>query len=138
MKINNSKLQRIVQWAVLLMMSVSLSAHAGLFGFGGTNWKEEVLLHDGSKIVVERSVARGGRHEIGQMPPYKEQSLSFSLPATGKAIKWHDHHSEDIGTANFLPMLLDVVQDVPYLLVSPHGLSFLQQMGATKSTLCHF
>jgi hypothetical protein len=106
---------------LILTLGASMSAYAGLFGFGGTSWKEEALLHDGSKIVVERSVARGGRHEIGQTPPYKEQSLSFSLPTTGKAIKWHDHYSEDIGTANFLPMLLDVVQDVPYLLVSPMG-----------------
>jgi hypothetical protein len=33
---------------VLLMLS--MSASAGLFGFGGTSWKEEVLLHDGRKI----------------------------------------------------------------------------------------
>jgi Ca2+-binding RTX toxin-like protein len=28
-----------------------MSAYAGLFGFGGTSWKEEVLLHDGSKLA---------------------------------------------------------------------------------------
>jgi hypothetical protein len=43
-----------------------MSADAGLFGLGGTSWKEEVLLHDGSTILVDRSVVRGGRHEIGR------------------------------------------------------------------------
>ena len=63
----------------ILAMGTVTSADAGLFGLGGTSWKEEVLLHDGSTILVDRSVVRGGRHEIGQQPPFKEQSLSFQL-----------------------------------------------------------
>lgn len=50
---------------LVVAVSMSLNADAGFLGFGGYSWKEEVLLHDGSKIVVERSVERGGRHEIG-------------------------------------------------------------------------
>jgi hypothetical protein len=52
--------------STILNLGVSLNAEAGLFGFGGTSWKEEVLLHDGSKVIVDRSAERGGRHEIGQ------------------------------------------------------------------------
>ena len=37
------------------------NACAGLFGFGGDSWKEEVLLHDGAKIVVKRSLSYSGR-----------------------------------------------------------------------------
>ncbi len=107
--------------AVILMMGVGMNAMAGLFGPGGTSWKEEVLLHDGTKIVVERSVELGGRHEIGQRPPYKEQSLSFTLPGSHQSIRWDDHYSEDIGTANFLPMLLDIRAGVVFLVVSPMG-----------------
>ena len=106
---------------LILTLGVSMSADAGLFGFGGTSWKEEVLLHDGSKIIVERSVERGGRHEIGQKPPYKEQSLSFTMPSSHQTIRWEDHYSEDIGTANFLPMLLDIRDGVAYLVASPMG-----------------
>jgi hypothetical protein len=43
----------------------------------GTSWKEEVLLHDGTKLIVERSVVRKGRHEIGQKPPIGEERLDF-------------------------------------------------------------
>ena len=97
------------------------SASAGIAGFGGSSWKEEVLLHDGSKIVVERSVERGGRHEIGQEPPYKEQNLSFVMPDSHEAIRWEDRYSKDIGTANFLPMLLDIHEGTAYLVAYPMG-----------------
>ena len=105
----------------ILTVGVSMGANAGLFGLGGASWKEEVLLHDGSRIVVERRVERGGRHEIGQQPPYKEQSLSFAFPGTAQEIVWEDNFSEDVGSANFLPMLLDIRNGTAYLVVSPMG-----------------
>jgi hypothetical protein len=92
-----------------------------LFGFGGDTWQEEVLLHDGRKIVVERTVEQGGRHEIGQKPPYKEQRLRFTMPGTSQAVTWHDHYSDDLGQANFLPMAIDIVGGMPYLVVHPMG-----------------
>lgn len=103
------------------MGGIGMNAHAGLFGLGGTSWKEEVLLHDGSKIIVERSVERGGRHEIGQKPPIKEQSLSFTPHGASKPVTWEDRYSEDVGGANFLPMLLDVINGTPYLVTNPMG-----------------
>ncbi len=106
---------------LVVALSMSMSAEAGLFGFGGTSWKEEVLLHDGSKIIVARKVDRGGRHEIGQEPPIKEQSLSFTMPGMGDQVTWKDDFSEDVGSANFLPMLLDVKQSIAYLVVYPMG-----------------
>jgi hypothetical protein len=106
---------------VILTMGASMNANAGLFGLGGTSWQEEVLLHDGTKIIVERSVERGGRHEIGQEPPIKEQSLRFTLPGTSEKITWHDKVTEDVGSANFLPMLLDVQNGVVYLIAHPMG-----------------
>ena len=121
MKANHLWLKQITKLGLLLMIGVSMSADAGLFGFGGTNWKEEVLLHDGSKIIVDRSVEHGGRHEIGQKPPYKEQSLAFTMPGTNQKVTWEDKFSEDVGSANFLPMLLDVRDGVAYLVASPMG-----------------
>ena len=49
--------------------------------FGGDSWKEEVLLHDGSKIWLlhaPSSVAGGMRS--GSSPRYKEQGLTFTMP----------------------------------------------------------
>ena len=114
-------LKQITKLGLLLMLGVSVSADAGLFGFGGDSWKEEVLLHDGSKIIVERSVELGGRHELGQKPPIKEQSLTFTLPSTQKRLIWEDHYSEDVGSSNFNPMLLEIVKGTAYVLVAPAG-----------------
>ena len=114
-------MRKIMQLGLALMTATSLSACAGPAGSDGTSWKEEVLLHDGSKIIVERSIERGGRHEIGQEPPYKEQSLSFVMPGTQRTIQWEDRYSKDIGAANFLPMLLDVSGGAAYLVASPMG-----------------
>jgi len=93
----------------------------GFLGLGGTKWKEEVLLHDGRKIVVERQVERGGRHEIGQKPPIKEQSLAFTLPSSNERVIWTATYSKEVGYADLRPLLLDIVHDVPYLVTDPVG-----------------
>lgn len=102
-------------------LAVSMSADAGLFGLGGTSWKEEVLLHDGSKIIVERSVERGGRHEIGQQQSIKEESLTFTLLTTNDRITWKNEFSKDVGFADFMPMLLDIFQGTAYVVSVPAG-----------------
>lgn len=113
--------KQITKLGLLLMMGVTMSADAGLFGLGGTSWKEEVLLHDGSKIIAERSVERGGRHEVGQEPPIKKQSLAFTLRSTNEHVTWEDEFTEDVGGANFLPMQLELRQGIAYLVVHPMG-----------------
>jgi len=105
----------------LAALSIAWSTCANTNAMGGTNWKEEVRLHDGRKIVAERWVKRGGRHEIGQEASYSEQSLRFTLPGSREVIQWKDQYSEDIGTANFLPMLLDVRDTTVYLVAYPMG-----------------
>lgn len=105
----------------ILWLGVTDLATAGLFGFGGDSWQEEVLLHDGSKVMLERMVKRGGRHEIGQKPSYKEQRLRFTIPGTNQTVTWEDHYSDDLGQANFLPMALDIMTGTPYLVVYPMG-----------------
>lgn len=106
---------------LILTLGVSMSADAGLFGFGGDSWKEEVLLHDGSKIIVKRTVERGGRHEIGQQPPIKEESLIFTVPTTNERITWKNEYSEDVGFADFMPILIDIVQGTAYVVFAPVG-----------------
>lgn len=92
----------------------------GFLGFGGTSWKEEVQLHDGSKIIVKRSQIYGGRHEIGQTPPIKEQDISFTLPGTNKTITWKSEYSEDIGRANFKLLALHILNDTSYVVAIPN------------------
>jgi hypothetical protein len=96
---------------------------------GKTSWKEEVLLHDGSKIVVERSVERGGKHELGQRPPIKAQSLTFTPPGANESVTWEDNFTQDVGGANFLPMQLEIRKDTAYLVAYPMGCQSYNKWG---------
>lgn len=121
MKANHWWLTQMAKLGCLFLMGASMSAEAGLFGSDDFSWKEEALLHDGSKIIVERSVDRGGRHEIGQRPPIKEQSVSFTLPGTSENVVWNDQFSKDIGGASFLPMMIEVKNGTAFLVAHPMG-----------------
>lgn len=75
-------------------------------------WKEEVLLHDGQVIVIERSVKTGYVPvEIGQPPGESDYTLTFAAP-DGKSVTW------DGGRSRFIPMILDFEQDVPYVVAT--------------------
>lgn len=110
-------------WLLAISLTIlggGMSAEAGLFGFGGDSWKEEVLLHDGQKIIVERSQTYGGRHEIGQSQPIKEHTISFTLPQSKKPITWTSEYSKDIGRTNFNLLAVHVMNGTPYLVASPN------------------
>jgi hypothetical protein len=107
-------MQRMMKLGLILLLGASISACS-------TSWKEEVQLHDGSKIIVKRSVERGGRHELGQQPPIKEQDFNFTLPTTNELIVWKSAFSEDVGLADFMPMLVDIVQGSAYVVTAPVG-----------------
>lgn len=101
MNIHKDMMKQIVKLGLLLMIGGSMSACAGFLGIGGTSWKEEVLLHDGSKLIVKRSQSYGGRHEIGQPCPIKEHTINFTLPGSNKTITWTSEYGEDLGRTNF-------------------------------------
>lgn len=106
---------------LLLSLVASSGANAGLFGFGGDSWKEDVLLHDGQRIVVKRSQTYGGRSEIGQGGAISGQKLSFTLPSSNKTITFKDEYSVDIGGRNFLLLALHVLNGTPYVVVQTVG-----------------
>ena len=115
MRANQQWLKRIAKLVLILMMGVSMSACSA------TSWKEEVLLHDCSKIAVNRSQSYGGRHELGQPEPIKEHSISFNLPGSGRNITWTSEFGEDIGLSNFELLAVHVLNDVPYVIAEPNG-----------------
>ncbi len=99
-----------------------LGAIMNACAFGGkASWKEEVLLHDGKKIILERSQTRGGRHEIGQDIPVNRHTVSFAVPGTGRTIKWESEFGLEIERSSLLPLALDVVGGVPYLVTTTAG-----------------
>ena len=71
-------------------------------------WQEEVLLHDGRVIVVERSVRTGEVPvELGQPQGESDYSLTFWAP-DGRTITWESGKS-------FLPMILDFFDGTAYV-----------------------
>lgn len=116
-----SGLRRVAQvLGVIVALYATAVAEAGLFGFGGDSWQEEVLLHDGSKIVVTRSQTYGGRHELGQSSPVKEHTITFTLPGLNNTISWTSEYDESLGRTNFKPLGLHVLNGTPYIVVKPN------------------
>lgn len=110
----------IVASLLAVLSGIGVRAEAGFFGFGGDSWQEEVLLHDGSKMVITRSQTYGGSHEIGQPPPIKEHTVTFTLPNTDKTISWTSEYEEDIGRTNFYLLAVHVLNGTPYIVAEPN------------------
>ncbi len=106
--------------SLVLTVGVAMNAEAGFLGLGGDSWKEEVLLHDGRKVVITRSQTYGGSREIGQPPPIKEHTITFTLPNTDKTIRWTSEYGEDIGRTNFVLLAVHVLNGTPYLVTEPN------------------
>lgn len=120
MSLGHSLLRVVKTISLVLTLGISMSVDAGLFEFGGTSWKEEVLLHDGQKIIVKRSQSYGGRREPGQSPPIKEHTITFTPPGSNKTITWTSEYSQDVGRANFNLVALHILNGAPYIVAEPN------------------
>ena len=101
------------------MCGASLYAHAD----DAMTWKEEVLLHDGRKMTIERAVKLGGyvtldsreRRALGE-------TVTFVLPESKKTIVWKTDFRDSMSEPNSLnPLVLDIVNGVPYIAAYPAG-----------------
>jgi hypothetical protein len=109
---------------LILTLGASMNAEAGLFGIGGNtmSWKEEVLLHDGQMIVLERFYNLGGYPAIeshNRSP--LDLTLTFTLPGSDKVVVWKTEFNNSPELNSLGPLLLDVVDGTPYLATSPAG-----------------
>ena len=112
---------RLIDTLILLVLAaVSLSACAGLPFTGGSSWKEEALLHDGRTLIVERSIIRRGRHEIGQSPPIGEQTIRFKLPGSKKTVRWTSAYDDELGRSGLNLLAVHVLNDTPYVIAEPN------------------
>lgn len=111
--------KRIMAPVLLLMMGVSMSADAGLFGlFGGSEkWKEEVQLNDGRIIIIEREqINESGGDEwalnrSGTKP--KEYRIRFaSADGTVKMAEWRSTKKSP-KTWPEVPLVFDFVSGQP-------------------------
>jgi len=112
----NGMMRRITKLGLLLMMGVSMSACS-------KDWKEEVLLHDGKKIIVERV------QNLGSRPTWEsrerailDETITFSLPGTSQKIVWSMSFRDDVPDQNGVNVvLLGIVNNVPYIAGYPAG-----------------
>lgn len=113
-----ANLLKTIAFALTLGMMMTACAQTGRSG--ADSWKEEVLLHDGQKIMVERSQTYKGRSEPGQSSPIGEHTIRFSLPGISKPITWTSEYGEDIGRTDFNLSALHVKDNVPYVVAEPN------------------
>ena len=127
--LNNTICQTIFRCLLLvsglLMVFSSFAESNGRIDSGtgsrfGDSWQEEVLLHDGRTIIVDRSQSYGGGHEIGQRPPVRDMTITFTLPSLGKRISWFSEYGEDLGRSNFTLAALHILNDTPYVVALPN------------------
>jgi hypothetical protein len=79
---------------------------------GPFDWKEEILLHDGRKVVVDRVDTYGGSREPSQAEPNtKDRTIRFADPSDPK--KTYSH--KITGSSNYL--MLDFYEGKPWLIV---------------------
>lgn len=108
-----------------IILMVSATANAGLFGLGGStmSWKEEVLLHDGQAIVAERFYNLGGYPTLESTEPAAlAETVIFNLPNSGQNIIWKTDFGDAVPEPNSLNLFLfDVVNGVPYIATYPAG-----------------
>jgi hypothetical protein len=108
-------LKHIVKLGLLLMMGAGMNANSSTM-----RWKEEVVLHNGEKLIVSRTQRDDplGFREIGQPALRVEEAISFTIPRTNKNVIW----KSDFGKGredNLSLLLLDILDDIPYIAASP-------------------
>lgn len=111
------------QWLLAIAVTANLTACTAMPGIGHTmSWKEEVRLHDGQVIVVERFYNLGGYPAIeshNRSP--LDETLTFTLPGSSKEIVWKSEFNNLPEPNSLGPLLLGVVDGIPYLATSPAG-----------------
>lgn len=107
---------------LILTMGVGMNAMAGWFGLDGTSWKEEVLLHDGAKIVVQRSQSYGSRPTLDSREKRVLEEV-WSIPVLGgdRTLIWKTGFRTPPEGPSLILMLIDFINGIPYLATSPAG-----------------
>lgn len=116
MKANHQWLKQIAKLGFFLMVGVSMSACS-------KNWKEEVLLHDGNKIIVERVQNLGSHPTLeSRERAILDETITFTLPGTSKKIIWAMSFRDDAPEPNGVNVvLLGIVNNVAYIAGYPAG-----------------
>lgn len=110
---HRSLLQLCKMISLVLTLGVSMNACAT----STFTWKEEVLLHDGKKIIVERSDTYDSSlpHEIGQGAPLAEHATKFSIPGGNRTVIWRSDNRPSPDPDSLHLLAIDFLDGVPYV-----------------------
>jgi hypothetical protein len=113
---SNGLLRAFKTIGLILILGGSMSG----CGTDTFTWKEEVLLHDGKKIIVEMSDTYDPsmRHEIGQRAPLAEHKTTFTIPGTTQTVSWKSDNHPTSDLAHLYLLTLDFLDGVPYVAVT--------------------
>lgn len=105
----------IKKWVAMLLAVLTTGMSACATG-SSISWEEEVLLHDGRKIIVQRKDTHDSSlpHEIGQGAPLAEHITVFSVPDTNQRVTWRSDNRSRSEPDNLDLMVLDFMNGVPY------------------------
>lgn len=121
---NTCWLKKIIKLGWLLIMGVSMSACS-------KGWKEEVQLHDGRALLIERSFNLGGFPTLdARERRLLDETITFTLPESNQKVVWKTDFNDNVPEPHNLgPLLLDIVGGVPYLATSPAGCNAYNKWG---------
>lgn len=120
-KCNNKTGIGIICMLVFIVMAVTSINACGYFGlFGEASWKEEVLLHDGSKIIVKRWQKTINVYSYEKSTLLQRQSLNFKHPKTREKIVWKDGQTEGIRNVNFRLLAFHIKDNTPYVITEAY------------------
>ena len=114
--LNHPWLKQITKLGLFLMIGISMTACS-------KSWKEEVLLHDGRKIIVERIQKLGSRPTLeSRERQILDETITFSIPEMHQKVTWTMSFRDDVPEPNGVNVVaLGIVNNVPYLAGYPAG-----------------
>lgn len=114
-------LKTIFGLPVLLLLLLGMSMTACESG-DSARWQEEVLLHDGGTIIVERSQTYGGYSTLeSREGMLAEEVWEFIIPGTKQSVLWQNAYGKTPEKSNLMLLVLDFKAGIPYLASSPAG-----------------
>jgi len=105
--------------AIALMMCL-WAGFGSAWAAGGNTWQEEVLLHDGQIMLVERSQTYGGQSEIGQSAPVADHTIQFMVPSGQQTIVWTSPFDREVGRSSLNLLAVHVKDRTPYVVAEPN------------------
>jgi hypothetical protein len=107
-----NRIKLLKQSLLIAALSIPLLASCSDKAFAPFDWKEEIQLHDGRKVIAERVDTYGGPREPSQSEPNtKDRTIRFADPSDPKKTYTH----KITGSSNYL--MLDFHEGKPWLVV---------------------